>query len=58
MCFARRNSGADPRQLARINLFAVMSDVGWTLWAHPGQDLDIDYEIPGTTPAAGPALWP
>jgi thiamine kinase-like enzyme len=22
----------DPRQLARMNLFAVMSDVGWTLW--------------------------
>ena len=26
--FARR----DPRQLARMNLFALMSDVGWTLW--------------------------
>ena len=24
--------GADPRQLARMNLFALMSDVGWTLW--------------------------
>ena len=23
---------ADPRQLARMNLFALMSDVGWTLW--------------------------
>jgi thiamine kinase-like enzyme len=22
----------DPRQLARMNLFAIMSDVGWTLW--------------------------
>jgi thiamine kinase-like enzyme len=22
----------DPRQLARMNLFALMSDVGWTLW--------------------------
>ena len=26
--FGRR----DPRQLARMNLFALMSDVGWTLW--------------------------
>jgi thiamine kinase-like enzyme len=24
--------GLDPRQLARMNLFALMSDVGWTLW--------------------------
>ncbi|GAC1509728.1 MAG: phosphotransferase family protein [Candidatus Dormibacteraceae bacterium] len=24
--------GPDERQLARMNLFAVMSDVGWTLW--------------------------
>jgi thiamine kinase-like enzyme len=24
--------GEDSRQLARINLFALMSDVGWTLW--------------------------
>ena len=24
--------GDNPRQLARMNLFAVMSDVGWTLW--------------------------
>jgi thiamine kinase-like enzyme len=24
--------GPDPRQLARMNLFALMSDVGWTLW--------------------------
>ena len=23
---------ADPQQLARMNLFALMSDVGWTLW--------------------------
>jgi thiamine kinase-like enzyme len=23
---------SDPRQLARMNLFALMSDVGWTLW--------------------------
>jgi thiamine kinase-like enzyme len=22
----------DPQQLARMNLFALMSDVGWTLW--------------------------
>jgi len=22
----------DPRQLARMNLFALMSDIGWTLW--------------------------
>ena len=26
--FGRR----DPRQLARMNLFALMSDIGWTLW--------------------------
>jgi thiamine kinase-like enzyme len=25
-------SREDPRQLARMNLFALMSDVGWTLW--------------------------
>jgi len=24
--------GPNPRQLARMNLFALMSDVGWTLW--------------------------
>jgi thiamine kinase-like enzyme len=24
--------GPDPQQLARMNLFALMSDVGWTLW--------------------------
>ncbi|MGZ6046687.1 MAG: LPS biosynthesis choline kinase, partial [Isosphaeraceae bacterium] len=23
---------ADAQQLARMNLFALMSDVGWTLW--------------------------
>ena len=25
-------SGENPQQLARMNLFALMSDVGWTLW--------------------------
>jgi thiamine kinase-like enzyme len=31
LCAAYFGRG-DPRQLARMNLFALMSDVGWTLW--------------------------
>ena len=30
--FGRQNTQEFTRQLARINLFALMSDVGWTLW--------------------------
>src|SRR6266446_5074902 len=38
----------DPRQLARMNLFAVMSDVGWTLWgAIQGKISTIDYDFAG-----------
>jgi len=38
----------DPRQLARMNLFAVMSDVGWTLWgAIQAKISTIDYDFTG-----------
>ena len=38
----------DPRQLARMNLFAVMSDVGWTLWgAIQAKISTIDYDFAG-----------
>jgi thiamine kinase-like enzyme len=30
--FGRQNTQEFARQLARMNLFALMSDVGWTLW--------------------------
>ena len=37
---------ADPRQLARMNLFALMSDVGWTLWgAIQAKISTIDYDF-------------
>ena len=39
---------ADPRQLARMNLFALMSDVGWTLWgAIQAKVSAIDYDFAG-----------
>ena len=39
---------ADPRQLARMNLFALMSDVGWTLWgAIQARISTIDYDFTG-----------
>src|SRR5258708_15202935 len=38
----------DPHQLARMNLFALMSDVGWTLWgAIQAKISTIDYDIMG-----------
>ena len=38
----------DPRQLARMNLFALMSDVGWTLWgAIQAKISTIDYDFAG-----------
>jgi thiamine kinase-like enzyme len=40
--FGRR----DPQQLARMNLFALMSDVGWTLWgAIQARISEIDYDF-------------
>ena len=42
--FGRR----DPRQLARMNLFALMSDVGWTLWgAIQAKISAVDYDFTG-----------
>jgi thiamine kinase-like enzyme len=39
---------SDPRQLARMNLFALMSDVGWTLWgAIQARISTIDYDFTG-----------
>jgi len=39
---------ADARQLARMNLFALMSDVGWTLWgAIQAKISTIDYDFTG-----------
>jgi thiamine kinase-like enzyme len=39
---------ADPHQLARMNLFALMSDVGWTLWgAIQAKVSTIDYDFTG-----------
>jgi len=39
---------ADQRQLARMNLFALMSDVGWTLWgAIQAKISTIDYDFTG-----------
>jgi thiamine kinase-like enzyme len=38
----------DPQQLARMNLFALMSDVGWTLWgAIQAKISAIDYDFTG-----------
>ena len=38
----------DPHQLARMNLFALMSDVGWTLWgAIQAKISTIDYDFKG-----------
>ncbi len=38
--------GPDPQQLARMNLFALMSDVGWTLWgAIQAKISAIDYDF-------------
>ena len=38
----------DPRQLARMNLFALMSDVGWTLWgAIQAKISAVDYDFHG-----------
>src|SRR5256714_959912 len=38
----------DPRQLARMNLFALMSDVGWTLWcAIQARISAVDYDFHG-----------
>ena len=38
----------DPQQLARMNLFALMSDVGWTLWgAIQAKISTIDYDFAG-----------
>ena len=38
----------DVRQLARMNLFALMSDVGWTLWgAIQARITTIDYDFKG-----------
>ena len=37
----------DRRQLARMNLFALMSDVGWTLWgAIQAKISSIDFDFP------------
>ena len=38
----------DPQQLARMNLFALMSDIGWTLWgAIQAKISAIDYDFRG-----------
>ena len=40
--------GPEPRQLARMNLFALMSDVGWTLWgAIQARISDVDFDFAG-----------
>ena len=39
---------SDPQQLARMNLFALMSDIGWTLWgAIQARISAIDYDFKG-----------
>jgi thiamine kinase-like enzyme len=41
-------SGPNPQQLARMNLFALMSDVGWTLWgAIQAKISALDYDFEG-----------
>jgi thiamine kinase-like enzyme len=38
----------DPRQLARMNLFALMSDIGWTLWgAIQARISTVDFDFRG-----------
>ena len=38
----------DGRQLARMNLFALMSDVGWTLWgAIQSKISEVDFDFAG-----------
>ena len=38
----------EPRQLARMNLFALMSDVGWTLWgAIQARISEVDFDFTG-----------
>jgi thiamine kinase-like enzyme len=38
----------DERQLARMNLFALMSDIGWTLWgAIQAQISKVDFDFAG-----------
>jgi thiamine kinase-like enzyme len=38
----------DPRQLARMNLFALMSDIGWTLWgAIQAQISTVEFDFRG-----------
>ncbi|HKW58565.1 MAG TPA: choline/ethanolamine kinase family protein [Candidatus Dormibacteraeota bacterium] len=40
--------GPEPRQLARMNLFALMSDVGWTLWgAIQAKISEVDFDFVG-----------
>lgn len=40
--------GPEPTQLARMNLFALMSDVGWTLWgAIQARISEVDYDFKG-----------
>ena len=40
--------GPEPRQLARMNLFALMSDVGWTLWgAIQAKISEVDFDFEG-----------
>lgn len=40
--------GPEPRQLARMNLFALMSDVGWTLWgAIQARISNVDFDFAG-----------
>jgi thiamine kinase-like enzyme len=40
--------GPEPRQLARMNLFALMSDVGWTLWgAIQAKISEVDFDFAG-----------
>ena len=50
---------SDVQQLARINLFALMSDVGWTLWgAIRPRSRRSTTTSPGTTPRGGSGRRP